>query len=136
MPTLKAVINLVSGNLFPAPVNFTETVTETINGNHSSFQTNVIANSSSSVLFSSSAASGASGVLYFYFKASSTNASTVDIEITTNSGPDTISALRLTPGDVAYLPIDASDSAGIQVEAYNNSVSSAATIQYFYGEKG
>lgn len=136
MPTLKAAINLVSGNLFPAPVNFTDTVTETVNGNHSSFQTNVIASSSSSVLFLSAAASGASGILYFYFKAATTNSATIDIEITSNTGPDTVSALRIGAGDVAYLPMDASALLGIQVEAFNNSAVSPVTLQYFYGEKG
>lgn len=136
MPTLKTVINLTSGNLFPTPVNFTETVTETINGNHSSFQTNVIASSSSSIVFSSVAPSGSTGILYFYFKAASTNSDTIDIEITSNTGSDTVSALRLAAGDVAYLPIDASDAAGIQVEAINNSGASPATLQYFYGERG
>lgn len=134
MPTLKAAINLVSGNLFPAPVNFTDTVTETVNGNHSSFQTNVIAASGSSVLFLSAGPSGTSGILYFYFKAATTNTATIDIEIT--AGPDTVSALRIGAGDVAYLPMNASALLGIKVEAFNNSVGSPVTLQYFYGEKG
>ena len=232
MPTLKTVINLISGNLFPIPVNFTESVTETINGNHSSFQTNVIAQASSSVVFSSGAASGSTGILYFYFKAASTNTDNVRVEITRNAGSgavlsfnsgtltqnptaytpnsiftvatssvtggtgnglgviavvnnlgtvtailvdpanvgtgytsgDTItilgtalggatpaddvtidvdqliiqasSFLRIAPGDVAYLPVDATDPLGIQIRAFNNSVTSPATLQYFYGERG
>jgi len=232
MPTLKTVINLNSGNLFPTPVNFTETVTETINGNHSSFQTNVIAQASSSIVFSSASASGTTGILYFYFKAASTNTDNVRVEITRNSGKggvlgfdsgtlvqipgaytadtiftvssanvsggtgnglgviavvdnagdvtavlvdpanvgtgytsgDTITILgtalggatptddvdididqliiqptaflRISPGDVAYLPVDATDPLGIQIRAFNNSVSSPVTLQYFYGERG
>jgi hypothetical protein len=137
MATLKATLNLTSTSLFPIPVNFTETVNETINGNHSSFSTNVIAPSVTTTIFASAAASGTSGILYFYFKGATTNADTVDIQITRNTGPiSNCSFLRIGAGDLAILPVDASDASGITITATNNSGSTSATIQYFYGEKG
>jgi len=132
MATIKATLNLASSTLFPIPVNFTEVVTETVNGNHSSFNTNVLAAAASNVVLYGPSAAPGSGVLYFYFKAASTNVGTIDIEIV--QGASTVSAVRLYPGDIAFFPVDA--SATTTVRADNNDVSNAATLQYFYGERG
>jgi hypothetical protein len=131
MATLKATLNLASSTLFPIPLNFTETVTEDINGNHSSFNTNVLAAAASNVVLYTGTAPG-SGVLYFYFKAASTNVGTIDVEIV--QGAATVSAVRIYPGDIAFFPVDA--SAATTVRADNNDGSNAATLQYFYGERG
>jgi|688.fasta_scaffold338336_2 hypothetical protein len=131
MATLKATLNLASSTLFPIPLNFTEVVTENVNGNHSSFNTNILAAGATNVALYTGTAPG-SGILYFYFKAAATNAATIDIEIV--QGANTVSALRLNPGDIAFFPVDA--SVATTVRADNNDGSNAATLQYFYGERG
>jgi hypothetical protein len=138
MATLKATLNITSNTLFPIPVNFTETVNETVNGSHSSFSTNVIAPNATETLFQSASGSGTSGILYFYFKAAATNADVVIVKITRNDTPAFVSVpiFRIAAGDIAILPIDANDTSGIVITATNNSGSSSVTLQYFYGEKG
>lgn len=131
MATLKATLNISSTDLFPIPVNFTETVIETIGGNRSSFMTKVLAAGASNIALYNAIAPG-TGILYFYFKAAILNANTIDIEIV--QGGNTVSALRLSPGDIAILPIDANVSTTVQAD--NNAVGAPATLQYFYGEKG
>jgi hypothetical protein len=131
MATLKTILNISSNTLFPIPLNYTDTVLETVSGNHSSFNTNVLAAGVTNDVLYSATAPG-SGVVYFYFKAASTNGSTIDVEIV-QSG-DMVSALRIGAGDVAFLPIDASSATTIR--ANNNDGAASATLYYFYGEKG
>lgn len=132
MSTFRATLNISSANLFPIPTNFTETVTDNVNGNYSSFNTNVLAAAATNVVLYGPSIAPGSGVLYFYVKADVLNTATVDIEI--SQGGQLVSAMRILAGDFAFVPIDA--AIATTVRADNNSAANPATIQYFYGERG
>lgn len=136
MAILQSTIKMVSATLFPSPVNFTFVVNETINGNHSGFNTVIVAAATTSTVFDSLAASGSSGILYFYFQAATTNISPVEIAIESKTVGVANTFALLSAGDWAYLPIDASDVAGTAITVINPDVANPATVNFFYGEKG
>jgi hypothetical protein len=138
MATLTSKITITSTNTFPSPINFSLTANETVAGNHSSFQTNVIAAEAIETIFSSAAPSGNTKVLYFYLESKSTNSSTDPILISIYDNLDDIelNVIRLFPGDFAYLPVSANAASGIQIKATNTAAVGDAVLSYFYGEKG
>jgi hypothetical protein len=138
MATLTSKITITSTNTFPSPINFSLTANETVAGNHSSFQTNVIAADTFETIFASTGASGNTGVLYFYLESKSTN-SAVDpivISVVDVLSTDELDVIRLYPSDFAYLPVSANAASGIQIKATNTAATTPAVLSYFYGEKG
>ena len=132
MSTLKTSINLASTTLFPTPVNFTKSVTETISGGNNGFSSVEISAASNQSLFSTDQ-NTMTGVVYFYAEAPSTNPSIIDLQIISDS--DSVFFARLCPGDVIYMPLWADNSNGVTVVAYNG-VGGTSIIQYFIGAKG
>lgn len=141
MSTLRTSISLASSTLFPAPVNFTKTVEETVNGYHNGFQQVTIANGGSTILYSLNGSAGTSGftanlgIVYFYAESLASNSTIIRISIGDNDGGDQVSVALLTPGSFLYLPVSATDTAGTKITAFNQE-GDPAVISFFIGESG
>jgi len=136
MPTLKTTIMMNSSSLFPTPINMTLPVIQPIDGNHTGFQTVIIPSGGGSNLYTSLGVAGVSGSTYFFAQAAATNTDTISISvIRTDDGDNTLIAI-LNPGDIMYVPIAATDATSTIVSATNGSITTAATLSYFYGERG
>lgn len=136
MPTLKTTIMMNSSSLFPTPINMTLPVIQPIDGNHTGFQTVIIPADSGSTLYTSVGVAGDSGSTYFFAQAAATNIDTISISITKTAGADSLVLAILNPGDIMYVPIAATDATSTIIAAGNDSVTTLATLSYFYGERG
>jgi hypothetical protein len=133
MSTLTTSISIASNTLFPAPVNFTKTVNESVDGYHNSFQQVSIGSAAEVILYDSQSAAGNSGVVYFYAESIAENVTNISIQIQ-YSDNDPLFFARLIPGDILYLPLWALHYDGIKVTAINDA-GLPASLSFFVGEK-
>jgi hypothetical protein len=133
MASITSTIKLATTSLFPTPVNFTLPVVETV-ALDAAFSTVVVAEDDAATVYSTAAAVGSSKVVYFYLQAPSTNPAD-GILVTLDDGTNAAQVLKLVPGDFAWFPVYANAS-GVEVVLTNPNLSTPATVNYFYGEKG
>ena len=134
MSTLTTTISLSSTTLFPTPVHVIKTVTESVNGSHSGFETATIGSSQSSILSETYESTGDSGIVYFYANASSSNTTTIDLILNNHTQDVNVYIARLNPGEVLYMPLWAVDNNGYTITA-ENAAGASAVLSYFIGSK-
>jgi hypothetical protein len=124
MSTLKSTIKLESTDLFPSPVSFTVINNNPINGDYSSFSTVTVGTDAQ--LLNVHDIDGSSA--YCYFSTPTSNAVPVFVGFGTTGDP----FVKLSPGDVAFLPVGG-EVVTDNLVAYT--LVSTASISYFIGNK-
>ena len=111
-------------------IEITNNITQVVSGS-AGFDILVASASSTTNLYTATTADSSSTV-YFYAQALSTNPQTLLLSIT-GSNTSGNSVVRLRPGDMTYMPLNA-DAAGVAVNCINASTSSA-NVYTFYGQR-
>ena len=125
-----ANLSLNSQTLFPQTAAVTANVTEVVSGS-AGFDILIVSQSSVKNIYKAVEAD-ASSTVYFYAQALSTNPSTLTLSIT-GSDNSSSSIVRLRPGDMTYIPLNAT-SANLEVNCVNAATSSQ-NIYVFYGQR-
>jgi len=128
--TFNAALTLSSTTLFPQAATVTANLTQVVSGS-AGFDLLVVSQSSTKNLYKAEAADPSS-VVYFYAQALSTNPTVLTLSIT---GSDAAGStfVRLRPGDMTYIPLNAT-SADLSVNCINAATSSQ-NIYVFYGQR-
>lgn len=128
--SFNASLTLTSTTLFPQSSTVTANLTQVVSGS-AGFDVLVIASGSTKNLYAAEAADSSS-VVYFYAQALATNTAPLLLSIT---GSDAVgsSIVRLRPGDMTYLPLNAT-SADLAVNCVNTAASSS-NVYVFYGQR-
>ena len=131
MGTLKSTLKIESTDLFPTPVSFTVVNNNTVAGDVAGFNNVVLGVSNSLLNLATIDGTGA----YLYAQAPSTNTGIVSIGYTgqaaVNSATGTF--VRLSPGDVAFLPVGATSTGCPNIIAFASTASQQ--LNFFLGEK-
>jgi hypothetical protein len=125
-----ANLQLNSSTLFPTNAAVTNLVTQVVSGS-AGFDILVVSQSSTKNLYLATEADPTSTV-YFYAQALSTNTDTLLLSIT-GSNTSGSSFVRLRPGDMTYIPLNAA-AAGVAVNCVNAAVT-PQNIYVFYGQR-
>lgn len=128
--TFTAALTLSSTTLFPQSATVVANLTQTVSGS-AGFDILIVSQSSVKNIYKAVEAD-ASSTVYFYAQALSTNPSTLTLSIT-GSDNNSSSVVRLRPGDMTYIPLNAT-SANLEVNCVNAATSSQ-NIYVFYGQR-
>jgi hypothetical protein len=128
MGTLKSTLKLESTDLFPTPVNFTVVNNNTVAGTFSGFNNVVVSNTAQNLNLAAIGVTGA----YVYLQSPAANGTAIYCNVGTVT--PTTSALRLEPGDVAFLPVG--DSAAGVAAFSAITTGGTASLNYFVGDRG
>lgn len=128
--TFTAALTLSSTTLFPQSATVVANLTQTVSGS-AGFDILIVSQSSVKNIYKAIEAD-ASSTVYFYAQALSTNPSTLTLSIT-GSDSNSSSIVRLRPGDMTYIPLNAT-SANLEVNCVNAATSSQ-NIYVFYGQR-
>lgn len=128
--SFNAALTLSSQTLFPQSATVTANLTQVVSGS-AGFDILIVSQSSTKNIYKALEAD-ASSVVYFYAQALATNPSTLTLSIT-GSDNNSSSVVRLRPGDMTYIPLNAT-SANLEVNCVNAATSSQ-NIYVFYGQR-
>jgi hypothetical protein len=123
-------LTLNSSTLFPQSATVTANITQVVSGS-AGFDILVVSQSSTKNLYLAAEADP-SNTVYFYAQALSTNTDTLLLSIT-GSNTSGSSFVRLRPGDMTYIPLNAA-AAGVAVNCVNAAVT-PQNIYVFYGQR-
>ena len=123
-------LTINSTTLFPQAATVTANLTQVVRGS-AGFDILVVSQSSTRNLYTSTEADPSSTV-YFYAQALATNTQTLLLSIT-GSNTSGSSTVRLRPGDMTYIPLNAA-AAGVAVNCVNAAVT-PQNIYVFYGQR-
>lgn len=128
--TFSTALTLSSTTLFPQSATVTANLTQVVSGS-AGFDILVVSASSAKNLYTAAEADPSSTV-YFYAQALSTNATALILDIT-GSNTSGSSIVRLRPGDMTYIPLNAVSSS-LSINCVNNHTA-AQDIYVFYGQR-
>ena len=128
--TFTTALTLNSTTLFPQSATVTANLTQVVSGS-AGFDILVVSQSSTKNLYTAVEADPSS-VVYFYAQALSTNSTALVLSIT-GSNTSGSSFVRLRPGDMTYIPLNAVSSS-LAVNCVNDHTA-AQSIYVFYAQR-